>query len=368
LIVRYAQITGWGKCLPPTVLTNSDLEKIVDTSDEWITARSGIKERRISHVETSDMATVAARRALAAAGREPEDVDLIILATCSPDTMIPGAAAMVEQKLGTRHAGAFDLNAACSGWIYALVVGSDMVRTGSHDRVLVIGAEKLHHYIDFTDRSTAVLFGDGAGAALLEPTDEPVGILASELGMDGEAAKCLYIPSRGTVGDPGQSDAAEMGVRMDGREVFRRAVATMGDASVRVVKNAGLSMDDIDLLIPHQANVRIIDATTRRLKLDSSKTFVNIGSYGNTSAGTVPIALTEALEQRRIQPGANLVFAAFGAGFTWAAVAYRWGDRVEPIAESDAELPPTQATVWDLLEANFEFYGREIQPEDSAPR
>lgn len=364
--MRYAEITGWGKCLPPTVLSNSDLEKILDTSDDWIMTRSGIKERRISHAETSDLATVAGLRALAAAGRQPEDVDLIILATCSPDTILPSAASFVQQKLGATGAGSFDLNAACSGFIYGMVIGSDMVKAGIHERVLVIGAEKLSHYIDFTDRGTAVLFGDGAGAVVIEPTDDEVGVLASELGTDGEAAEFLCIPSRGTIGGPGHKPPSEMGIYMDGLEVFRRAVTTMGDASVRVVSQAGLSLDDVDMLIPHQANVRIIDATTRRLKLDPAKTFVNIGSYGNTSAATVPIALTEALEQGRVEPGAILVFAAFGAGLTWAAAVYRWGQRTEPLAVTDAELPPNDKTVWELLQPNFDFYGREVAAEDTS--
>ena len=362
--MRHAEITGWGKCLPPVVLTNSDLEKIVETSDDWITTRSGIKERRISHVETSDLATVAGLRALAAAGREPADVDLIILATCSGDTVIPSAASFVQRKLGATRAGAFDLNAACSGWLYGLVVASDMVRGGVHDRVLVIGAEKLHYYMNFSDRSTAVLFGDGAGAALVEPTDQPVGVLASELGSDGEAAEFLWIEERGTRGKVKNAEPPKQGISMDGREVFRRAVATMGDASVRVVTEAGWSLSDVDMLIPHQANVRIIDATTRRLKLDPAKAFVNIGSYGNTSAATIPIALTEALEQGRITAGANLVFAAFGAGLSWAAVAYQWGERTEPIAESDIELPAASEDVWELLAANFDFYGRQTLREE----
>ncbi len=356
--MRHAAITGWGKCLPPTVLTNSDLEQIVETSDDWITTRSGIKERRISHVETSDLAAVAGLRALAAAGREPEEVDLIILATCSGDTVIPSAASFLQRKIGAFNAGAFDLNAACSGWLYGLVVGSDMIRGGVHDRVLVVGAEKLHYYMNFSDRTTAVLFGDGAGAVLIEPSDEAVGIMASELGSDGEAAEFLWIEDRGTVGSVHHPEPARQAITMDGREVFRRAVATMGDSAVRVVRQAGWAISDVDMLIPHQANVRIIDATTRRLGLDPSKAFINIGSYGNTSAATIPIALAEALEQGMIHPGAHLVFAAFGAGLSWAAVAYRWGDRVEPISQSDAELPPTNASSFDLLEPNLDFYGR----------
>ncbi len=355
--MRYATITGWGKCLPPAVLTNADLEQLIDTSDEWITTRSGIKERRIAHVETSDMATVASARALAAAGLGPDDVDLIILATCTPDTLIPSAASLVQAKLGATRAAAMDLNAACSGWIYGLVVGTDMVRSGTHDRVLVIGAEKLHYLLDFTDRSTCVLFGDGAGAVLLEATEEPVGLLSSELGMDGTAAELLCAPSYGTTGDVGPNNPRQFGIRMEGQEVFRRAVTMMGEASTRVVKQAGLELADIDLLIPHQANIRIIDATARRLKLDPASVYVNIGSYGNTSAATIPVALTEALEEGRIRPGANIVFAAFGAGLSWAAAVLRWGDRVEALGASDVELPPNHKTTMELLQPNFDFFG-----------
>ncbi len=362
--MRQATITGWGKALPPAVLSNADLETFMDTSDEWISTRSGIKERRMADVETSDMAVLAGKRALAAAGRAAADVDLIVLATCSPDTLIPSAAAAVQAKLGATRAAAFDLNAACSGFVYSLVVADNMVRSGTNDVVLVIGSEKLHTFMDFTDRSTSVLFGDGAGAVVLEAhdADQPVGLLASELGMAGEGAELLCTPGRGTVGDVGPADPSIMGVRMEGAEVFRQAVTMMGEASARVIEEAGLTLDDVDLLVPHQANVRIIDATARRLKLDPAKVFVNIASYGNTSAATIPIALTEALEEGRIRPGANLVFAAFGGGLTWAAAAFRWGDRTEPVGSVDDEFPPGR-TAMEIIEANLEFYGRPEMPE-----
>ncbi|HEY7703211.1 MAG TPA: beta-ketoacyl-ACP synthase III [Acidimicrobiia bacterium] len=358
-----AVITGWGKCLPPAVLTNHDLEQIIDTSDDWITTRTGIKERRISHMEVSDLGEVASRHALAAAGKSPEDVDLIILGTCTADSVIPSASALLQAKLGAINASAFDLNAACSGFIYSLVVGASMIKSGTHRAVLVVGAEKLHHHIDFNDRATCVLFGDGAGAVLLEPGADPdVGLLSSELGMDGSVHDILAIARDGTHGDREEIPAEQCAIRMDGPEVFRRAVVTMGEASARVVGAAGLDLEQIDLLIPHQANIRIIDATARRLGLDSAKVFVNIGSYGNTSAATIPVALTEALEQGQIRPGANLVFAAFGAGLSWAAAVVRWGDRVTPVGVSDAELPPNGRSTMELLEPNFVFFGR---PEPS---
>jgi 3-oxoacyl-[acyl-carrier-protein] synthase-3 len=225
--------------------------------------------------------------------------------------------------------------------------------------VLVIGAEKLHYYMDFTDRSTSVLFGDGAGAVVLEPTEGDDGLISSELGMDGETAEFLCIPGYGTTGDRVADDPRQVGVRMDGAEVFRRAVTMMGGASVRVVEEAGLAFDDVDILIPHQANQRIIDATARKLKLPSDRVFMNIRDYGNTSAATIPIALTEALEQGRIKPGANIVFAAFGGGFSWAAAVLRWGQRIEPIGTSDVDFPPSDRTAMELLQPNFDFFGLE---------
>ncbi len=251
-----------------------------------------------------------------------------------------------------------DLNAACSGFIFSLVTAAQMIGTGAYRRVLVIGAEKLHYFLDFTDRSTSVLFGDGAGAVVLEATDGDAGLLSFELGSDGDAADILCVPNSGTEGSPRRDRRTP--VTMEGPEVFRRAVAAMGDASTRVVERAGLTLDDIDLLIPHQANIRIIDATARRLSLDASKVFVNIAAYGNTSAATIPIALTEALEEGRVAPGSHLVFAAFGGGLTWAAAVVRWGDRTEPLGTCDVSLPETGAAALELLQANVDFYGKGV--------
>jgi 3-oxoacyl-[acyl-carrier-protein] synthase-3 len=355
--MRFAEIVGWGKALPPTVLTNDDLSRMVDTSDEWITTRTGIKERRISHVGATEMAVVAARRALAAADMDPAELDLVVNATCTPETLIPASASHVQARLAARNAGAMDLNANCSGFIYGLVTVSDMIKAGSVDNVLLVGVEKLSYLVDYTDRSTCVLFGDGAGAVVLTPSDHPVGVLSSELGVDGEAADILCVPEFGTAGRPGRPDPRRSGIYMEGQEVFRRAVTKMGEASVAVVEKAGWELTDVDLLIPHQANLRIIDATARRMGLPASKVFVNIHAYGNTSAATIPVAITEALEQEMIRPGDNLVLAAFGGGLTWAAAAVKWGERTTPLSVSDAELPPATQTVWELLQPNFEFYG-----------
>ena len=353
--MRHATIAGWGKCVPPAVLSNSDLETVTDTSDDCIVTRTGIKERRISHVDNSMLGTVAAQRALAAAGRSPGEVDLIVTATCTPDRTVPPMSVVIQNNIGAQPAGAFDLNATCSGFIYALSTVDKIVRNGGADVAVVIGSERLSYWLDFTDRSTAVLFGDGAGAVVVEASEEPGGMLAYEMGADGSLADILCVPNTGTEGQVGNRALPHL--VMDGPEVFKRAVKTMGDASVRVVKEAGLTLDEVDVLIPPQANSRIIDATARRLKLDPAQVFVNIQSYGNTSAATIPIAISEALESGRIGAGANIVLAAFGGGLTWAAGVYRWGDRVTPLGYSDAELPPVDRTALELLQPNIDNFG-----------
>ena len=355
--MRDAIITGWGKCLPPAVLSNSDLETVTDTSDEWITTRTGIKERRISHVEMSDLSAVASQHALASAGVAAEDLDLILVATCSSDRMIPSAATMVQGKIGAINAAGMDLNAACSGFIFALSTADQMIKTGAMDTVLVVGAEKLSNWLDFTNRSTSVLFGDGAGAVIVQATDtdSEVGLLAFELGSDGTAGDLLCVPSSGTEGPADRPELPK--IMMEGKEVFRRAVTSMSDASTRVLAAAGIDIDDVDLVVTHQANVRILDATARRLNIPPEKMFVNIAAYGNTSAATIPIALAEAIEEGKIEPGGIVLFAAFGGGFTWAAAVYRWGPRVESLGTSQAQLPPNHKTALELLAGNIAVHG-----------
>lgn len=357
---RYAEITGWGTAMPPAVLTNDDLSRIVDTSDEWISGRTGIKERRISHVEVSELGRVAGLRAMAAAGIDPDRVDMVINATSTPENLLPATAGLIQDLVGASGAGAMDLNANCSGFVYSYVVADSLIRSGTADTVLLVGAEKFSYIVDWTDRSTCVLFGDGAGAVVLQATDQPVGLLASNLGNDGSAAQHLCLPGRGTAGTVGALDPRQAGVQMNGPEIFRRAVTMMGDASADVVSQAGWVLEDVDLLIPHQANQRIIDATARRLKLDHSKVFSNVHAYGNTSAATIPVALAEALEQGLVAPGSNLVFAAFGGGLSWGAAAVRWGDRVEAVSQSDAKLPDFEGDALDLLRPNIEFFGGDI--------
>ncbi len=345
--MRRATIIGWGKCVPPAVLSNSDLETLTATTDEWISTRTGIKERRISHVETSDMAVVAGLHALATAGLAPEEIDTLIVATSTPDRLIPSTASLTQPQLGTVNAAVMDINAACAGFVYGLTVANAMIASGAAAKVLLIGSDKLSALLDLEDRSTAVLFGDGAGAVVLEASEGPDGVLSTNLGTDGSLAGILTASGYGTEDDiPPERDHR---IYMDGREVFRNAVVEMGDAATRVLADAGLELEDVDLLIPHQANVRIIDATARRIKLPEEKVYVNIASYGNTSAASIPLALTEALEERRISTGDLIVFVAFGSGLTWAAAAVRWAERTSPVRTSDAALPDTDKTGAELL-------------------
>ncbi len=343
-----ATITGWGHCMPPSALTNDDLATVVDTSDEWITSRSGIKERRISHVSNSDLATLASRRAIAAAGLTPFDIDYVITATCTPDRQIPSAACYVQTKLGAVNAAAADINAGCTGFIYGLSMAYGLVATDQARRVVVVGSERISSYLNLTERSTAVLFGDGAGAVVVEAAEDGAdgGIRAMHLGADGGGAEYLTATGLGTdfIGTE-----ARIAVVMDGAEIFKNAVTRMGDTTVEVIETAGWRLDEVDLVIPHQANIRIIDAVRRRIGADEDAVFVNIHKYGNTSAATIPIALSEALDEGRIEPGSKLVFVAFGAGLTWGACAFEWGQRVTPIGTVDDELPEPHEHALDQM-------------------
>lgn len=345
----YAEITGWGKCTPPAVLTNDDIASVIDTSDEWIQSRSGIRERRVSHVPVSQLGAVAAQRALAAAGVRAEEIDILILATCSPDTVIPSTAAATQLLVGAHNAGVFDLNAGCTGFLYGLSVGTSMIKAGDQKKILVIGAERIMWFLNWAHRNTAVLFGDGAGAVVLEASEQPVGCMASRLGCDATAAETLKIPHFGTAADRFHTDYHRLDIQFDGREIFRRAVKGMQDASNDVLARAGVAPQDIDLVVPHQANRRIIDSLAHFLGVPEHKVMINIDKYGNTSAATVPIALTEALEAGRVKPGANLLMAAFGAGLTSGAAVVKWGQRVTPLGSSDAELPECTQSALELL-------------------
>jgi 3-oxoacyl-[acyl-carrier-protein] synthase III len=325
---RYVEIAGWGKYLPAHVVSNFDLEKMVDTSDEWIKTRSGIAERRVVAPEeaTSDIAAYAGREAMRRAGIGPEDLDLIVLSTVTPDyPSIPATASLVQQRLGAR-CGAFDVVAGCSGFVYGLVVASQFVMTGSCRNVLLIGAEALSRVVDWTDRTTCVLFGDGAGAVVLRPTEREGGLLSFSLGSDGAGKDHLIIPAGGTR-TPATHETVERGdhyLKMNGREVFKFASRILPRSFHEVLTKAGIGPEEIDLLIPHQANIRIIDSARDSLGVEDDVVYVNVDRYGNTSAASIPVALCEAMDENRLRPGSLLAMVAFGAGLSWGSAIWRW--------------------------------------------
>ena len=357
----YAKIVGWGKCLPPTKLSNEDLSTFLDTSDEWIRTRTGIENRRISHVDTSDMATVAVKHALACAGKTADEIDLIIIATCSPDSLIPNIASKVSQNLGIKAAAAFDLNAACTGFVYGLETATRLMQAGNYQNAVVVGAERLSFFIDWTMRDTAVLFGDGAGAVVLSRTEQQVGLQQAQLGCDSKGRDILSVPKFGTSMDRFAAENGYWDFNFVGKEIFKRAVKGMGAAAHSVLTRSELSTDDVDVVIPHQANIRIIQTLCDLAGISQDKAFVNIHNYGNTSAATVPIALCESLEQGFVKPGDNLLLAAFGAGLTWGAGHIKWGERVTPLGYSEAKLPECDKSALELLSEAIEYCQRKGQ-------
>lgn len=326
---RYAAIVGWGRAVPERVLTNADLEAMVETNDEWIVSRTGIRERRIAAPDetTSTFAARAARDALAVAHLTPEDLDLIVVATASPDYFFPSTACVVQHLLGVARIPAFDIGAACSGFVYALGTATQFIRTGMYRRILVIGAETLSRFTDYTDRRTAILFGDGAGAVVLEATDAARGVLSLTMGADGAGGPLLNVPGGGAK-QPSTAENLARGdqyIHMEGGEVFKFAVRVMDDAAAEATERAGLRFADIDYLVPHQANLRIIDAAARRMDVPRERVWVNIDCYGNTSAASIPISLSEMADRGLLHDGMNLLLVAFGGGLTWAAAVVRWG-------------------------------------------
>ncbi len=323
-----AGILGTGYYIPEKVLTNADLEHMVDTSDEWIRTRTGIEERHIAAdtENTSDLSVKAARQALEAAGTKPEEVEFIIVATASPDYVVPSTACMVQNKLGCTGAAGMDISAGCAGFVYASIVGAQMVRSGLYKRVLVIGAEVLSRLVNWKDRNTCVLFGDGAGAAVYGPVKDGFGLLGSDAGADGSLGHILNIPASG-IAEPVTHRAIDSGriyIHMDGADVFKAAVRHMEHSTMRALEQSGLSKEEISLLIPHQANFRIIHSMAKKLGLPEEKVFVNIHKYGNTSAASIPIALGEAVEEGRLKHGDILAITGFGAGLAWASAIMRW--------------------------------------------
>ncbi len=319
-------------CVPRRCLTNDEISQTLDTSDEWIRSRTGIETRFIVEdgESTTQLSIAAAQAALQVADADPREIDLILVGTATPDHPLPATACQVQNALGATHAGAVDLNAGCSGFVYALAMGHQAIASGEHDLVLVVGADTLSRTVDWQDRSICVLFGDGAGAVLLRGSDGPSGVLATLMGADGSGADLLIIPAGGSA-RPTTPETLSQGLnylQMNGREVYRFATRTLPRAVQQVVDKAGLPMAEIDWVVPHQANGRIIETAAERLKLPQERFIINLQRYGNTSAASVPIALCEALNDGRIRPGQSLVLVGFGAGLTWAAVALRWG--VEP--------------------------------------
>lgn len=323
------QLVGTGRYTPSKILSNHDLERMVETSDEWIRERTGIRERRISesHETLAYMSKVACDQVLEVAGLTPQDVDAILVGTATPDRLLPSAACDLQAELGAKNAAAFDLGAACSGFLYGLSIAEGMVASGSAQNALVVGAERLSRITDYTDRATCVLFGDGAGATLVQPAvDGDRGILSTYIKSDGTLAELLYRPGGGALCPPSEQLLNDRSyfIKMAGREVFRSAVRSMADACDQALQKAGVSGEQVDVLIPHQANIRIIEATAKHVGISMGKVYVNVDRYGNTSAASIPIALDECVRAGTIRSGSLVLLVAFGAGFTWASVVVRW--------------------------------------------
>lgn len=326
--LRSVGIIGTGKYVPEKVLTNADLEKMVDTNDEWIVTRTGIRERHIAAPEqaTSDLAYEAAVKALASANLAPEDLELIIVATITPDTFFPSTACILQEKLGAKRAAAFDLSAACSGFVYSMATANGFIQTGMYKNALVIGADTLSRITDYSDRNTCVLFGDGAGAVVLGEVPEGRGFLSFDLGAEGSGGELLKLEGGGSR-MPSSVETIEGGkhyIYMNGREVFKFAVRVMGTATEEVLRKAGKSKEDIDLFVPHQANIRIIQSAMQRLGLSEEKCVINVDKYANTSAASIPLALVEAAEEGRVKEGDTVLLVGFGGGLTWGASVLVW--------------------------------------------
>jgi len=357
----YAHITGWGMAVPSNVVTNTDLEKMVDTDDAWIQSRTGIRQRHIASEEetTASLARDAALNALRVANLNPADVELIIVSTSSPEHVFPATACLVQDRIGAIHAGAFDLSAACSGFIFALDMATQAIRSGSIQNALVIGSETLSRFVDWEDRNTCILFGDGAGAFVLQAGDEPGGVLSAVMRSDGSGGDLLSLPAGGSF-MPASAETIlkkQHTIHMNGREVFRFATRVIAQATREAVTSAKLKIEDVQLVIPHQANARIIEAAMRGLEIPLEKCFINIERYGNTSTASIPIATCEAIQQGRLQNGDNTVFVGFGAGLTWGAVLVRWTGPVLP----HRHIYPTSYRVWVTIRSQLLKLVRRIE-------
>ncbi len=349
--MTHAAITGWGKCLPPAVLSNADLAQFLDTSDEWISTRTGIRERRISHVGLDDLALVAARRALAAADLQAGDLDLIVFGTTSFQDQAPNQASGLQLQLGAHRAAAMDVNTACTSFMYAWSCANALIRTGVVRNALVVGGEVISRFMDWRNRNVAVLFGDGCAAIVLQAAEEQTGLLGEKLGCDVDGRASLVIEGMGARYADFERRLGVTNWVFDGPEIFKRAVGAMSSACSELLQRRGFQQSDIDLVVPHQANLRIIEAVAKRLGVTMERVMVNVQRYGNMSAATVPVALVEALEEGRIRPGALLLLPAFGAGLTWSAHLVRWSARVAPLKTVQVELPPSPHSALQLVQA-----------------
>ncbi len=347
--MTFAAITGWGACMPPAVLTNADLSTFLDTNDEWITSRTGMRQRRISHVSAVELSTVASARALACAGLDAADVDLIIYGGVSNDEAVPNSASAVQIWLGARNAASIDLNTACTSFCYGVATATAMIKTGVVRSAVVIGVELISRYMDWSNRNVAVLFGDGAAAVVLQATEREEGLLGSVLGCDAEARQSLRVRGFGAGYAGLDVTFGDTIWDFDGQVIFKHAVKHMAESSARVLRECGMTAEQVNLVVPHQANLRIIEAVAKYTGIPMEKVIVTVAQYGNMSAATVPVALVEALSQGRVQPGDHILMPAFGGGLTYCALLVRWGERVTPLGASDRELPPVTETALEMV-------------------
>jgi 3-oxoacyl-[acyl-carrier-protein] synthase III len=349
--MTYAAITGWGKCMPPAILTNDDLSTFLETSDEWISSRTGMRERRISHVSAIEMSVVASAQALACAGLDAADLDMIIYGSCSNDEAVPNSASGVQIELGAHRAASMDVNTACTSFSYGLATATGMIRSGMIKNALVIGVESITRFMDWTNRNVAVLFGDGAAAVVLQATEDREGVVGAVMGCDATARETLRVRGMGCSYANRDVSFGDTIWDFDGPAIFKRAVNAMAEASRQVMTECELTPEMIDLVVPHQANLRILEAMAKYAGVPMEKVMVTVQKYGNMSAATVPVALVEALEEGKITPGANILIPAFGAGLTYSSMVVKWGQRVTPLGNSDRALPPCTQTGLEMINA-----------------
>lgn len=347
--MKNATITGWGAAMPPAILTNDDLSTFLDTNDEWVVSRTGMKERRVSHVNATELAAISAKRALACAGLDAANLDLIVYGSCSYEEQVPNASSGVQAMIGANSAAAMDVNTACTSFLYGLSSAAAMIKTGVVRNALVVGVEHISPFMDWTNRNVAVLFGDGCASAVLEGTDKAEGLLGEQLGCLANVRHTLRVRGMGTGYANHNITVGQTYWNFEGTEIFRHAVVGMADACAKVLAKCGYTPDDVDLVVPHQANLRIIAAVAKAAGIPMDKVMLTVERYGNMSAATVPVALAEALDEGRVKPGSLILMPAFGAGLTVCAHLVRWGERVTPLGVSDAQLPPNSRTALEII-------------------